>query len=262
MKCSKCGCKKRRRRNISDEDLEYLKQQAELGDLNALMELPIEVQKDYYRARWEAGLCHIHDQPLQNCAICNHGPARNVINNMGIDLLMRDLGPNASVYEIAQWIQDRSKPTHMDKTFNEFDPRICKIPGGIDRLWASFDTIDMSADVFHVVDEKGRHLFTALNDLENWHQLTRLVERQQPMLYAQPRPTEKEALAFFTSVVGEILGTINQPLRALHYTGPASTSFAIVTADDHEIGTVTYRIDTMEFDRVGVNFNYWDGELR
>jgi len=48
MRCSKCGCKKgpNYRRNISDEDLEYLKQQMELGDAGALQQLIDEGELD------------------------------------------------------------------------------------------------------------------------------------------------------------------------------------------------------------------------
>jgi len=46
MRCLKCGCIKDYRRNVSDEDLEYLKQQVELGDADALQQLLDEGELD------------------------------------------------------------------------------------------------------------------------------------------------------------------------------------------------------------------------
>jgi hypothetical protein len=60
VKCPKCGCRKSQsyRKNISDEDLEYLKQQAELGDPDAINEVLSLVDSE--RLRLAAKFRHPH----------------------------------------------------------------------------------------------------------------------------------------------------------------------------------------------------------
>jgi len=251
---------------MSDEDIRHLERLVAGGDVQAEQRL--------YLARWRTRQCHLHpDESLFQCSIClaptqrDFPPRRRYAHNITIDLLLRDLGPDATIYDIAAWIADRSGPYSaypewtIFSTFNPIDARICRRPlpwidytGEQIHARNSLDTIDSSADVYN------SGVFSQVNQLDDWHQLSRLVESNDPHAHAAPRPTAAQALAYFLTRIEETLGSVEwHSLEAVHQLEPVSRSFEIFARLDPAeepvpVGTVQYNIETMEFFGISVHF--------